>query len=486
MATDSLHSCSACCRCTLSRRRFLATGSAAAAGLALPNVLAGGRAGEEPVVDAASLRPRAEVTVLAAIVRIPPPYWLGWPGTSYDLPRFEREYTDALLQAGRALDVRVLMHDAPVQDAAGQQAFVERIRSEQPQGVVLVLQHMAGWDYAQTVAAAGVPLIVFAPVGTAFTGHVREFSRRQGVYVISSLDVGGLGFGLRMLRAKRRFEATRVLWIRDNARHEEVLERLGTKVRSLPRRCFNERFDRTPETAEVRSVAKRMRRVAKRVVEPAEQDLRNAARTLVTAKELLQEEGANALSMDCLGMVGSRLVPTPPCMAWSILQDVGVTAGCEADLFGAVSLLFTSYLFDKPGFINDPVPETRRNLLIASHCTCGTRLRGFAEDPVPVILRSHSESDKGVSMQVLWPKGEPVTLVRFNGPHDLILDSGVVEENVDTPPAGGCRTSFEIRMDGVRDARDVEGFHQVVFLGNHRREVEAFAQLYGITVRNSA
>jgi L-fucose isomerase-like protein len=277
-----------------------------------------------------------------------------------------------------------------------------------------------------------------------------------------------------------------VLWIRDNARHEEVLERLGTKVRSLPRRCFNERFDRTPETAEVRSVAKRMRRVAKRVVEPAEQDLRNAARTLVTAKELLQEEGANALSMDCLGMVGSRLVPTPPCMAWSILQDVGVTAGCEADLFGAVSLLFTSYLFDKPGFINDPVPETRRNLLIASHCTCGTRLRGFAEDPVPVILRSHSESDKGVSMQVLWPKGEPVTLVRFNGPHDLILDSGVVEENVDTPPAGGCRTSFEIRMDGVRDARDVEGFHQVVFLGNHRREVEAFAQLYGITVRNSA
>jgi len=488
MAIESGHSCTACCGCSLSRRRFLATGSAAAAALALPRVVRAAAEGvaDEGPVEAASLRPRPEVRVLAAIVRIPPPYWLGWPGTSYDLPRFEREYTDALQRAAGTLGVRVAMNEVPLQDAASHQAFQERIRAEQPHGVVVILQHMAGWDQAQAIAALGVPTIVFAPVGTAFTGHVREFSRKPGVYVVSSLDVGGMEYGLRMIRAKRRFEATRVLWIHGASRGEEVMERLGVKVRTLPRRCFNERFDITPETAEVHRVAKRMRRAAKRVVEPAEADLRNASRTYVTAKELLREEGANALSMDCLGMVGSRLVPTPPCMAWSMLQDAGVTAGCEADLFAAVSLMFTSYLFDKPGFINDPVPETRKNLLIASHCTCGSRLRGFAQDPEPFILRSHSESDKGVSMQVLWPRGEPVTLVRFGSPHDLILDSGVVEENLNTPPAGGCRTSFEIRMDGVQDARDVEGFHQVVFLGDHRREVEAFAQLYGITVRHSA
>jgi len=173
-------------------------------------------------------------------------------------------------------------------------------------------------------------------------------------------------------------------------------------------------------------------------------------------------------------------------MAWSILQDAGVTCGCEADLFAAVSLLFTSYLFDQPGFINDPVAETARNLLIASHCTCGTRLNGLGKAREPYILRSHSESDKGVSMQVLWRPGQPVTLVRFNGPNDLLLDTGVVVGNVGTPPAGGCRTSVEIRMDEVKDARDVQGFHQVVFYGNHRREVEAFCQLYDIGVKHSA
>lgn len=487
MATALTHRCSGCSECTLSRRRFLLAGSAAVAGLALPVPLvrAAASAAAEPV-DAATLRPRPQANVLAAFVRIKPPYWLGWPGTSYDLPRFEREYTAALVQAAARLGVTLDLSAAQIEDAPGLQAFVERVRTEQPHGVVLLLQHMNGWSDAQAIAASGVPTIVFAPVGTAFTGHVREFSRQTGVYVISSLDTGGLEYGLRMIRAKRRFEATRVLWIRENSRSEAVLERLGVKVRSLPRRVFNEGFEQTPETKEVRAVAKHMRRTAKRVVEPAAEDLHNAARTYVTAKRLLQEEGANALSMDCLGMVGSRLVPTPPCMAWSMLQDAGVTAGCEADLFAAVSLMLSSYLFDKPGFINDPVPETRQNLLIASHCTCATRLRGLDQDPEPFILRSHSESAKGVSMQVLWPRDAPVTLVRFNGPHDLILDSGVVVENVNTPPAGGCRTAFEIRLDGVQDARDVEGFHQVVFHGSHRREVEAFAQLYGIKVSRSA
>lgn len=43
--------------------------------------------------------------------------------------------------------------------------------------------------------------------------------------------------------------------------------------------------------------------------------------------------------MNRQGMVSQRKVPTPPCMAASIFQDSGVTCGCEADVFGAMSLL---------------------------------------------------------------------------------------------------------------------------------------------------
>jgi hypothetical protein len=350
----------------------------------------------------------------------------------------------------------------------------------------VILQHMNCWPQVERIAARCTPTIVFAPVGTAFTGHVRSFSRTAGVYVVSSLDFSGVVAGLRMLRAKRQFGETTLLRIAGRERGEAVLEGLGTHVREIPRRTFNELFNRTAEDRTVAELAAAMRDGAREVVEPTREDLLNAARTFVTAVRLLEREGANALTMDCLGMVGERKVPTPPCMAWSMLQDAGVTAACEADLFGAVSLMLTSYLLDRPGFMNDPVPETVTNRLIAAHCTCGTRLNGFGAPPEPYILRSHSESDRGVAMQVLWQPGQRVSLVRFTGPRELILDTGTVTANIDTPPAGGCRTSFEIEMDDVADCRDVQGFHQVVVYGDHRREVEAFCQLYGIRVTHSS
>jgi len=42
-----------------------------------------------------------------------------------------------------------------------------------------------------------------------------------------------------------------------------------------------------------------------------------------------------------------------------------------------------------------------------------------------------------------------------------------------------------VEMDRVEDARDVLGFHQVVFYGNHRRDLQNFCQMYGIKVVNS-
>jgi uncharacterized membrane protein len=74
---------------------------------------------------------------------------------------------------------------------------------------------------------------------------------------------------------------------------------------------------------------------------------------------------------------------------------------------------------------------------------------------------------------------------RFTGPSEVIVDSGTVVRNVPTPPAGGCRTSFEVKMDDVEDARDVQGFHQVVVLCNHKQEVRSFCQLYGIRTVHS-
>ena len=487
MNTSSpLHHCQGC----LSRRRCLQLISSAAVGLSFGGgvvpAMAKPRKPAPDFVDPAALRPHPLMRIEAAYLQQPRPYWLGWPGKAYPLDQAQAEYSAKLEQSCVRLRLELRAEARPVEKEAELVALISGIKDRKPDGVLLTLQHMQCWGWADRVSReTGVPTIIFAPVGTAFTGHLAGISRRAGVHVVSSLEWPAVEDGLRMIRAKRLFEESRILWIKGRERNETVLDRLGTKVRAVPRDTFNERFNQMTETEEVKDIASTFRKGAKKVIEPNWQDSLNSARCYTTAKRLLADEQANALSMDCLGMVGAKLVPTPPCGAWTILQDEGITAGCEADLFGAMSLMLTSYLLDRPSYMNDPVPETAKNLLIASHCTSGTRLNGFNKPKAPYILRSHSESNLGVSVQVLWPLNAPITLVRFSDANQLIVDTGTLVGNVDTPPAGGCRTSVEVKMDNIGDCRDVLGFHQCVTLGNHLRIAEGFCQLYGIKIVHS-
>jgi hypothetical protein len=467
----------------MSRRGFLGTSAALLAAPLFRVAASEGNLGE--YIDLASFRPKPKVRIMTAVTRQKPPYWLGWPGASYDVEGHRKQYSRIFAETAKRIGVELEAEPDPLESDDAVNAYVQRVQAEKPDAVLVHLQHLSMWRYPDAITKAGIPTIVFAPIGMAFTGHVVEFSRRPGVHVVSSLETSGVEQAMRMVRAKRQLEETRLLVVRGEERSETRMSNLGVTIRRVPRSTLHELFARMPENDEVREVAARMMGNAKGVIEPSRQDVLNAARSYTTAKRLMRDEESNAITTDCLGMVTTKVVPTPPCMAAMMFQDAGVTYGCEADLNAALSLLLVSYLFDRPGFQNDPVPETVKNRLIVAHCTCGSRLNGFDRPAEPYILRSHSESDIGVSIQVPWRIGQPVTLVQFQKSRRLILDTGTVMENVSTPPAGGCRTSLELAMDRVEDARDVLGFHQAVFYGNHRRDVEAFCQMYGIEVVNS-
>ena len=176
-----------------------------------------------------------------------------------------------------------------------------------------MLQHMACWSWVMKIAQeTTAPVLVFAPVGTAFTGHIDQASRTPNVRVISTLAWSAVEDGLKMIKAKRMFEETRVLWIQCDKTNETVLDRLGVKVRAIPRDTFNTQFDKQTVTEEVSDVANDLRKNAKKIVEPTEEDIVNCARVYLTAKRLLAAEKANALSMDCLGMVARDWFPRLP------------------------------------------------------------------------------------------------------------------------------------------------------------------------------
>jgi len=130
--------------------------------------------------------------------------------------------------------------------------------------------------------------------------------------------------------------------------------------------------------------------------------------------------------------------------------------------------------------MQDPVPNTVNNTLIGAHCVSATRLNGYDKPREPFNLRSHSESDIGVSVQVFWRPGQEVTIMQLTNPGNMILGKGKVLRNLSTPPAGGCRTSVELEIDGPPDTRDTKGFHQLFIYGDHVRDFKAYAQMFGI------
>ena len=157
--------------------------------------------------------------------------------------------------------------------------------------------------------------------------------------------------------------------------------------------------------------------------------------------------------------------------------------------------------------MQDPAPNTINNTLVGAHCTCPTKLAGFDRPSEPFILRSHHESETGVAPQVLWRKGNEVTvlgleglgriivdgaeivlpgprwMLELDGPSKIIVGTGRVVRNIESPPEGGCRTSVELAMDDVANVMDIKGFHQLFIYGKLDRQVKAYGKLAGIDVQ---
>jgi hypothetical protein len=413
-------------------------------------------------------------------------YWLGWPGTAWDPEGFVKKSLAQVEKFGKELGIQVTCEPEPLYDAASVDQFIAKVKAEKPKGVIVFPLHMEEWGEVDKIAQSGIPTVIFAGLGTCFTGHIATTSRRPGVYLASSSDfeLTPVRFGMKMIKTAYRVRHTKVAVLRGTETAEQVLEPFGLTIRYLPRKLFPDTLKTIGETPEVLAMAEDAAKKAKKVVEPTHSDLVNAAKNYYTALKIMKDEGCQGISMDCLGLVADRQIPTPPCLAWARFLDTGMTGCCEADLNGVMSHELCCKLLDKPGFMQDPVPDTVNNTFIGAHCVCPTRLDGFDKPAEPFILRSHAESNLGVAVQVLFRANQEVTIMQFVGPGKMILGKGKVLRNLDTPPCGGCRTSVELAIDAPADTRDTKGFHQLFIYGNHMRDFQAYGQMYGIATEH--
>jgi len=229
---------------------------------------------------------------------------------------------------------------------------------------------------------------------------------------------------------------------------------------------------------------------AKQIIEPTREEMVNSARLYLAIKKLMIEKGAQAVtSSECMGR------PAKGCFTFSKLNDIGLVGACEGDMDSTLTMIIFSHAFGIPGFITDPVFDTARNALIHFHCTCATKMDGPASDRLPFTVRTQTDSDKGVALDVEQRIGQPVTCAKFINLDTMLISTGKIIEV--THDRLACRTQF---VTEVGDARKMflnwgggvlEGdvmtlLHRVVFYGNHMQSITDLGNLMGFKVVEEA
>jgi hypothetical protein len=422
-------------------------------------------------------------SVKAAFVRRKGDYGLRWPGEIWDGEAARKRFKLETLAAAERLGLKLDLRAEPIYSASEADEWVRSAEAEKPDGLFLMMldRQEHAWPTAVKAAETNIPTVIYAPVGTAFTTNTVSLSGREGVFIASTDDFGQAVYGLKMLRAKAKLREMRFIVIKGNERRDVELQPFGTKLRYVPAASFLEEYNRTPATEEVRQLAASRIKGATKMVGPTEQDVMNGVKSYVVARTFLEREQGDGITMDCLGALGASKVSLP-CIAWSTMLDHGIPAACEADIGAAVTHALIQMLFDRPGFQQDPVPDTARGCLIGAHCTCATRLAGFNKPAEPYFLSFHHGKRDAVPVP-RWKLGQRVTVASVmlgDSRPPMVISAGAVKENIPVPPAGGCVVSVAIQLDGVTDLLDYPGMHQIFFYGDHKRDLVAYCKLAGI------
>jgi len=471
-----MHTCEGCkgsgCRMMLNRRTFLASAGAVAAAAEI------GLFDFASSLFAAEPKPAGKARVQVVYVRPEQEPIVSWPGGNCDVPAQQALFTRTLQEAAQQLDLELEVRDAPVSTPDDTSALLQQLKQSPPDGLLVGAMSLRMWKPVSDIVEnrGDIPTIVYSNL-SGFTSHLQCGRNTPKTYLGATQDVGWLAFALRMLHAIWQIKNTRILCVRGNKPGAEfTLDGLGTTFHMIPKARFAEEFKQVPESDEVRAMADFYENSAKEIIEPTKADILEAAKNYFVCRRLMEAENCQGITIACLGW------ENPVCLAFSRLRDEGIVAACEADVNAAISSRLTHLLFKRPGFMQDPSPNTVNNTLIGAHCTSPTRLHGF-DDPyrAPYVLRDY-HTRTGVSPQVLWPVGEDVTVMKFVNPQTIIAGAGRVVANIPQPPSGCCRTAVEVELDDVADSRDVKGFHQLFIYGNLVRMLKAYGQLAGIKV----
>jgi len=330
-----------------------------------------------------------------------------------------------------------------------------------------------------------------------FSGHGWMYFpqwRKAGkkVVLLPTSDWGEIDQIAALMRVAPRLRQTRIIVVRGPrgtaaaCSTEQVKKKLGVEL--VP--VTVEQTLQAHEAVDIKAAEAEAERYwlskAKKIVEPSRKEIINSARFYLAMKNMMMKERAQATtSSNCMGG------PAKCCLTYSKLNDLGLVGACEGDMDSTLTMLIFAYAFGIPGFISDPVFDTSSNALIHFHCTSATKMDGPAGKRLPFTIRTQSDSERGVSLDVENRIGQVVTCAKLIDLDTMLISTGKIFKI--THDELGCRTQFWTEVADARKmfhnwgAGILKGgvmtlLHRAVFYGDHLENIKKLGVLMGFKV----
>ena len=217
-----------------------------------------------------------------------------------------------------------------------------------------------------------------------------------------------------------------------------------------------------------------------------EHNVRDHARLLNAYRDYVKSHNIGALASRCWPDFFTAF-GTPVCTVLSMLNDEGVAAACEADIYGALSMWIGMQLSHEPVFFGDPVSlDEGENTVTFWHC--GAAACSLARHDTGAVVGVHPNRKIGPAMDFGCEAFPEATIFRIGREPDGSFRFFLAEGEALDKPKQFIGTSIVVKTDSnsreVVEQSVLDGFepHFVVIKGRHARTLETLAQMFGFEV----
>ncbi len=286
----------------------------------------------------------------------------------------------------------------------------------------------------------------------------------------------------------RRLGSSKILAVRDqNASIADPV--MGIPLQYIPFAEVNDAWSKA-DKEKCAAIVRKWQKSALEVVDVSYETLMTSAAMYLGMKKVLENHGANAITMNCLGGFYGGHIHAYPCLGFHELCNEGLVGACECDISSTATMLaFSTMTEGRPGFISDPVIDTSRRRIIYAHCVASNRVFGPEGKTNPFRIMTHSEDRAGASVQSILPANFMTTTLEIsNARKEILMHQAVSLDN--DPDDRACRTKLSAEPLG-----DIEklftmwgnwGWHRVTFYGDLKEPVYALADATGWKVVEEA